>query len=170
VYRLAKGYKLAGDTLVCNFLGEHRDYDNLIYPVLFCYRHYIELTLKEIVRKYGPWVEVPLKDKNHKLPELWELFLRVTTAYGNDPQYEAAVAVNSCITELAKVDPGSFAFRYASDRHDKFIQLEFGTIDLDNLCDVMDGIANFFECAELDFSSKRNARMAEIERGGTASS
>jgi hypothetical protein len=168
VYRLAKGYKLAGDTLVYNFLGEHRDYDDLNYPILFCYRHYIELTLKEIVQKHGPWVDVLLPDENHKLPELWGLFLQVATAYGNDPQYEAAAAVASCITELAKFDPSSFAFRYASykKRTGKLIPLEFGTIDLDNLHDVMDGIANFIECAEADFSSKRDALMAEIDRGG----
>jgi hypothetical protein len=168
-YRLARGYKLAGDALVCNFLGNHRDYDNLIYPILFCYRHYIELTLKEIGRKYGPWVEVPFPEKgNHNLLGLWELFLKVAAAFGNDLQYEAAVAVASCIAELAKVDPNNaVAFRYAHyNRTNKLIPLEFGTIDLDNLHDVMDGIANFFECAEMDFSSKRDALMEHARHYG----
>jgi hypothetical protein len=168
-YRLAKGYKLAGDTLVYNFLGDHRDYDNLIYPILFCYRHYIELTLKEIVRKYGPWVEALLPAKgNHRLWELWELFLKVTTAFGSDPPSEAAVAVASCIAELEKVDPNNaVAFRYARyNGTNKLIPLEFGTIDLDNLHDVMDGIANFLECAELEFSSQIDARMESERHNG----
>jgi hypothetical protein len=165
-YRLALGYKLAGDHLVYNFLGNHRDYDNLIYPILFCYRHYIELTLKEAARKYGPWVGVMLPQKgNHRLPELWELFVKIATAFGNDPKYEAAVAVGSCVAELAKVDPdNAVAFRYARQNGtDKLIPLEFGTIDLNNLQEVMDGIANFFECAELGFSTKQDALM-ESER------
>jgi hypothetical protein len=36
-YRIAKGYKLAGDILAQNLLGDTSDYDNLLYPILFCY-------------------------------------------------------------------------------------------------------------------------------------
>ncbi len=81
-YRLGKGYKLAGDVLVGNFLGEPRDHDNLIYPILYCYRHYIEVALKEIVESHGQWVGITLSKKDHNLPKLWSFFckspLRIT--------------------------------------------------------------------------------------------
>jgi hypothetical protein len=157
-YRLGKGYKLAGDVLVQNFLGEPHDHDNLIYPILYCYRHYIEVTLKEIVENHGQWVGIILQKKDHDLPRLWKLFFQIALVYHNDPSDEAAVAVSGCIDEFAQVDPGSFAFRYARDkRSDALIPLEFGTIDLVNVLDVMNGLQNFFECADLDFTHKRDA-------------
>lgn len=160
IYRLGKGYKLAADVLVQNFPGEPCDYDNLIYPILYCYRHYIELTLKEIIEEHGRWISVKLGNKDHKLPELWALFLQIAIFYHNDPTDEAALAVSSCIHEFAQVDPGSFSFRYA--RHKKtntLIALDFGSIDLLNLHSVMSGIANFFECADLDFTHKRGEAL-----------
>ena len=156
-YRLGKGYKLAGDILVGNFLGEARDHDNLIYPILYSYRHYIEVALKEIVEDHGRWVGITLSKKDHNLTGLWKLFLQIAVAYHNDPFDEAALAVSNCIDEFARVDPGSFAFRYARDkRSDALIPLEFGTIDLVNVLDVMNGIQNFFECAGLEFDHKRD--------------
>jgi hypothetical protein len=162
-YRLGKGYKLAGDVLVQNLVGEPHDHDNLVYPILFCYRHYVEITLKEIIEEHGQWVGVSLSKKDHKLPDLWKSFLQIATAYHNDPSDEAAIAVSDCIDEFAQVDPASVAFRYARDRKtDTLIPLEFGSIDLVALHDVMNGIANFFECANLDFDHKRDT-AAEIE-------
>jgi hypothetical protein len=143
-YRLSEGYKLAGDVLVQNFLGEPRDHNNLMYPILFCYRHYVEISLKEIIEKHGPWVNVVLSERNHKLPELWKLFLQIATAFDNDPSDEAAAAVSVCIDEFSKYDPMSFAFRYPTYKETgALIPLEFGTIDLVSLHDVMNGIANF---------------------------
>jgi hypothetical protein len=168
VYRLAKGYKLAADALVHNFLGEPRDHDNLIYPILFCYRHYIEITLKQIIDDHGPWLGIRPGNQDHKLPELWKLFLQIAVAYHNDPADIAADAVESCIHELSRFDPGAVAFRYAKDRRTKsLIPLGFGSVDLINMHDVMSGIANFFECATLDFGQKREiaSQLAE-ERDG----
>jgi hypothetical protein len=162
-YRLGKGYKLAGDVLVGNFLGEPRDHDNLIYPILYCYRHYIEVALKEIVEKHGQWIGITLSKIDHNLPELWKIFLQIAVAYHNDPSDETVVVVSGCINEFAQVDPGSFAFRYARDkRSGALIPLGFGTIDLVNVLDVMNGIQNFFECADLDFTHKREAAAVVV--------
>jgi hypothetical protein len=162
-YRLGKGYKLAGDVLVQNLVGEPYDHDNLVYPILFCYRHYVEITLKEIIEQHGRWAGVSLTKKDHQLSDLWKLFLQIATAYHNDPSDEAAVVVSYCINEFAQVDPASVAFRYARDRKtDALIPLEFGAINLVVLHDVMNGIANFFECANLDFDHKRDM-AAEID-------
>jgi hypothetical protein len=164
VYRLGMGYKLAGDVLVQNLVGQPRDHDNLMYPILFCYRHFIEIALKEIIEAHGPWVGVSVLRKDHKLPELWKLFMQITVAYHNDATDEAAATVAACIDEIAQVDPMAVAFRYARDRRTgALIPLEFGPIDLTNLHDVMNGIANFFECSDLDLAHKKDmaAEIAE---------
>ena len=45
----AMGYKIATETLVDKVLSEQTNQDHLIYPIVFLYRHYIELRLKEII-------------------------------------------------------------------------------------------------------------------------
>ena len=89
-FRLLRGYKRAGDILVQNALTQRYDRDSLIFPALFNYRHYIELALKAIVEEHGAFAGVALGVKNHKLPELWELFTAVAEAFGNDCSDPAA--------------------------------------------------------------------------------
>ncbi len=46
-----EGYKKAGDFLLSspNVLGSGRKEYEIVYPMIFSYRHYIELQLKEII-------------------------------------------------------------------------------------------------------------------------
>src|SRR6266446_2216394 len=78
-YRLLRGYKRAGDILIQNALAERYDRDSLIFPAIFNYRHYIELALKAIIEDHGAFA-----GKNHKLPELWQLFVKIAKAFGDD--------------------------------------------------------------------------------------
>jgi hypothetical protein len=113
-YRLLlRGYKRAGDILIQNALAERYDRDSLIFPAIFNYRHYIELALKAIIEDHGAFAGVSLGSKNHKLPELWQLFVKTAKAFGDDCSDATAVAVSRCIDEFAAVDASSTAFRYA---------------------------------------------------------
>jgi len=161
-FRLLRGYKRAGDILIQTALTERYDRDNLIFPALFNYRHYVELALKAIIEDHGAFAGVSLRSKNHKLPDLWRLFQKIATAFSNDCSDTAAVAVGECINEFARVDAKATAFRYARDRNDTPPPLQPDGIDLVSLHDAMNGIENFFECADLDFSHKADiaAEMA----------
>ncbi len=155
-YRLLRGYKRAGDILVQNVMIEHYDRDSLVFPALFNYRHYIELALKAIVEDHGAFAGVALGTKNHKLPELWNLFMTIAKMFGNDCSDPAAVAVGECVAEFAGVDAASTAFRYARNLNGSTPALPGNGLDLVRLHDVMNGIENFFECADLDFTHKQN--------------
>lgn len=154
-FRLLRGYKRAGDVLVKAALTERYDRDNLVFPAIFNYRHYIELALKALLEEHGSFAGVALGKRNHKLPELWELFVTIAKAFGNNRMDSAAVAVGECITEIAGVDPSSTTFRYARDCDGSTTVLPENGLDLVQLHDVMNGIENFFECADLDFTHKR---------------
>jgi hypothetical protein len=43
---MTAGYKHAGDALVERALELRAERDFLVYPIIFCYRHYLELALK----------------------------------------------------------------------------------------------------------------------------
>jgi hypothetical protein len=130
---------------------------------LFSYRHYIELALKATILQHGPFAEVTLDKKNHNLKELWGKFLQVAVKFHCSPTDEAAVAVGACIAEIGTIDGNAVAFRYATDKRGALPALP-GGLDLANLHDVMNGIENFFECADLDFQHKTDAVNENMER------
>ena len=148
-YRLTRGYKCAGDILIQTALEDAAQRHNLVFPILFCYRHYIEIALKDIIDQYAP-IE---RKKNHDLRELWVQFTRIAETYGNDMAGAASV-VAACVEELASVDAGSFTFRYALSQRGTLPALPSDELDLVNLHGVMNGIENFLECADLDFDHK----------------
>jgi hypothetical protein len=153
-YRLLRGYKRAGDILIQKALVDRPDRDNLVFPALFNYRHYIELALKGIVEKHGAFAGVSTKSKDHKLFDLWQLFVKIATAFGNDCSDIATVALGECINEIDDVDASSTVFRYARKLSGDTPDLPKNGLDLVRLHDVMNGIENFFECADLDFTYK----------------
>ena len=66
---------------------------------------------------------------------------------------------------IASLDANSTAFRYARDRQSHTPDLPRGVLDLIRLHDVMNGIENFFECAELDFSHMEDVAAEMAQQG-----
>ena len=94
-YRLLRGYKFAGDVLIQKALADICDRNNLVFPALFNYRHYIELALKAIIEDHGVFAGIDVGIKNHKLPALWKKFLEIAKKFNNDPLDQSAVAVGN---------------------------------------------------------------------------
>jgi len=162
-YRLLQGYKRAGDILVQTALATRCDRNNLVFPALFNYRHYIELAMKAIIEDHGRFAGVALDARNHRLPELWKTYLKIATAFHHDCSDQATIAVGDCIRELDIIDGNSTTFRYARTRKDETPDLPTDGIDLVQLHDAMNGIENFFECADMAFTHEAE-RLAEISQ------
>lgn len=98
---LAASYFLAGDTLIGAVL-EHREGrgQDLIAPVMYLYRHGIELYLKCIVKP---------AERDHNLGALLEGFCRhVRRRYGEQvPSW-----ITKPVSEFIRYDPASLIFRY----------------------------------------------------------
>ena len=79
-YACREGY-LRGAQILVEAVGEkERDQDFLVYPIVFLYRHYIELLLKEVI-KNAPYLidrELTIAERNHldshRLDLLWNDF------------------------------------------------------------------------------------------------
>jgi hypothetical protein len=91
---MAGGYKKAADHLVADHLVKEamrnramRDF--LVYPAIFCYRHYIELSLKNLLHDYGTMFGVPSNWQSHNLTVPWQEFEKLLVhcgmAYPHDP-------------------------------------------------------------------------------------
>jgi hypothetical protein len=96
---VADAYKLAGDTLVKQALSNSEAYE-LIYPIMFNYRHCLELYLKIIIK--------PTK-RTHGLQSLvQELNEYTKVRYSTElPQW-----FKGRILDFDEFEPGATAFRY----------------------------------------------------------
>lgn len=100
---VARAFAEAGDRLLDAALKNRESWE-AGYPVLFCYRHALELYLKAVV---------PDAKKKHGLKDLWEaLRLQLEGRYRDD-QIEC---LGARIMEFHSIDPRSTAFRYHDTR------------------------------------------------------
>lgn len=150
-YRCLRGYKRAGDLLIQNALTDISNRKNLIFPAFFSYRHYIELALKATIEDHGEFAGVSLTSRNHELPELWGMFVKICKAFDTGGSDEID-AVGKCINDFINIDPRSTAFRYGANRDGNIPPLLAYGIDLIRVHDVMNGIEKFFECCDMHFT------------------
>jgi len=61
------GYKKAADLMVERTVNDWRERDFLVYPIIFNYRHFLELSLKYQLATYGPRVGVEPNWESHDL-------------------------------------------------------------------------------------------------------
>lgn len=138
------GYMQAGAVLVAHCLADDRQRHALVYPILFNYRHGLEMAMKWTLNRYGRFASINNYKLDHKLQGLWQKCRTVISDVGGGDDDEAVQAVEDVILEFDALDPGAFAFRYAQGKKGSEIELPVFAIDLENLRDVMSGIDNFF--------------------------
>ena len=144
IVMMMNGYKMAGDLMVAQVARDRHDGDVLVFPVVFNYRQFIELSLKFLIATYGHTVGIKAEWNTHDLKSLWETFLEVLEGYGHDDAEGTDAIVEEIILEFAKVDPRSFSYRYPVDTKGNPVLLAHQEIDLHRLADVMHGLDGYF--------------------------
>jgi hypothetical protein len=125
--------------------------DVTIYPAIFLFRHYLELQLKAVVA-LGIVIEHVEEEKieakkaaiailnDHDLQRLTKRCRDVCKRLGllKSPEFALAFdAFQTCVHEMSSADPGSYSFRYPTDKQlNPALAQEF-QCDLDNLDQVM---------------------------------
>lgn len=143
------GYMRAGAILVeeAHRAGTRRP-DDLLYPILFCYRHGLEVAMKWILNEYGRYVDVECK-LNHDLWRLWQACKKVIIEIGEESADDDAIeVVEGIVKEFHDLDPAAFALRYSTNKKGTTIDLPDDPIDLENVKDVMEAVNNFFTGAD----------------------
>lgn len=135
---VATGYKDAADDLV-QLLAEKGRNDALIFPIVFCYRQYLELQIKAITALVEKFEETGDDFKRlHDLKKLWSsLKPRIKTEIDEQDQ-EAFAAVEDCIMQFHEFDATGMAFRYPEP-------VKMHQLDLGNLKAVMNRVSTFLE-------------------------
>lgn len=142
----ADSYKQEADELVKSAVGKKTKSDKFIFPILYLYRHHIELQMKFIIRTAR---RLPGEDdpdyKHHRLKKLWRecrSIIEEAFPHGENDDIEV---VENVVIEFAQADPGSYTFRYPEDKKEEPTIEGEEFIDLFNLYEVMQKTSNFFD-------------------------
>jgi len=140
------GFMTAGGALVDETEDRPFDRDQLIYPILFNYRHGLEMAMKWTIQHYGELADVAFDKRNHNLWSPWTRCKKiiVETRLPGDPD-EPVRAVEQIVKDFHDIDKQSTAFRYSVDKNGCILELPTHRIDLKNLQEVMEGVNNFFQ-------------------------
>lgn len=138
------GYKEAADLMVKRSAEDRSIRDTLVFPVIFNYRQFLELSLKYQLAVYGPQVSIQPNWKTHDLATLWSEFLAMLERYGTEDPDEADPVVGEIILEFAKIDPASYSYRYPVDRKGNPVPVAYSDLHLPTLADVMQAVDGYF--------------------------
>lgn len=103
----AAGYKAAADAMMEHVIANPGWIDLHVYPVMFLYRHYLELRIKEIVRKCGRTIP-----HTHSLESLWALLQPEISNRRHSDQARFTLYLGERLAEFHLIDQGSLTFRY----------------------------------------------------------
>ncbi|MBE3098082.1 MAG: hypothetical protein IMZ44_13270 [Planctomycetes bacterium] len=113
--RYVEGYRTAADLVVAGVVGQapRGQFDLVLHPVVFLYRHHFELALKTVVllgrRYFDEKDDVPI---GHGLMGLWREARRLLEKRWPDRDREVDDTVARLLGELDGFDPKGTAFRY----------------------------------------------------------
>jgi len=149
-----EGYKRAGDLVWVAIEPNPRaaGIDYLVYPMIFLYRHFVELSLKDIIATGSHLEGGPgAFPAGHGLSELWAqarcLIERIEGAYVKSD----LDAMAPLIAEFARIDGGGTAFRYPLGRDGNPSLPGIQTLDLAAFHQGIEKMAAFFDGCRSQF-------------------
>lgn len=127
--------------------------DFLAYPVVFLYRHALELNMKAVILAGTPMVQIrgekPIKRESvlrmHSLEKLRQAIESVFAAYDwkwdlGTPHFRSLTDFRKVITEFATVDAGSYTFRYPTDTEGKPALNDYFRFNIFDFCEALDDL------------------------------
>ena len=163
---MMEGYKKGADLMVTRAEADAVERTYLVCPIIFNYRQFLELSLKYLIATYGSPVHVGPVWRSHDLAELWRTFSEILIRYGTSKPDEANPVVAGIVAEFAKIDPGSYSYRYPVDTQGRPIPITYADLHLPTLADVMSGASSYFTGCDGYLSDLQGAaqRRATIPR------
>ncbi len=166
--RYADGYKEAADNLVEQVKNERFKADTFVYPIVFNYRQYVELRLKELIIKGRKLYDIPdqLK-KNHNLSDLWKECRGLLERVWPKGAKQDLDKVERLIMDFHVADPSSYSFRYPVNTKGEETIPDKVHINLGNLSEKMAIIADLLDgasCGIYEYLEHKNWEKSELRR------
>lgn len=157
------GYRRAALQLAEYVCEAGRGQDYLVYPIVYLYRHHVELTLKSIIDAAAFVTDCPLTDKDidalgrHDLARLWKLarqMLDPACELGGESPLPAddLEGIDSYIDQLHQHDPDGTRFRYSTTkvkgqkaRRQPSLPSNLKHINIRNFAEHMEKLSDYLE-------------------------
>jgi len=141
------GYKEAADSLVDSIASRKGSADSLFFPIVFLYRHYVEIRLKSLLHDGGQLLDQKHnKEREHQLSKLWPKVRSILDELWPNEEGEDLKAMDSLIAQFEKVDPRSTTFRYPKDFDgSNSLKLDVPMVNLRNLAEVVGAMSIILE-------------------------
>ena len=155
----ARSFESAAIHMIDHVTETRSELDTFIYPIIFCFRHSLELTLKDIINdgiNLCENLKIDHVPKNHDLLQLWYLVKKIIIDLFPDEDHSILVHVENCMKEIDLADKTSMSFRYPTSK-DGAPHLEgMKYIDMLNLKKTMKALLNFFSGVDSQISVVRD--------------
>lgn len=143
----ATGYKKAADIVVDQVKNGIGYQDFLVYPVMFLYRHYLELAIKNLIFMGWSLLNIAPDDDlgGHDIKRYWSKCDALLHQISPGDSIQALRDVGRLIDQFSKHDPISMAFRYPvslPNKTTKERQRTLQGLSVVNLRNVQEVIAN----------------------------
>jgi hypothetical protein len=164
-----KGYRTAAGLLTKHVIETNTDKNILVFPILYLYRHHIELVLKRLTVMGAYLVDKELSKaetdqlSKHRLDLLWNNFRPILEAVCKEvgwkpPAKEDIEGVDSYIRQMTAVDLDGQGARYVVSKKGEPSMLHLTTINIRVFADGMERLGDFLEGLDAGF-----AAMEEIK-------
>jgi len=176
-----QGYWLGARLLVRHVIEAQRDQDYLAYPIIFLYRHHIELALKNVIRRAPGLIDRPQSESEtkplgtHQLDSLWQDLKQILNAI-TDPSWGKPDAadiegLDDYIRQLCELDPDSFRLRYPRSKKEVPSLVPNMNINLRHFAEMMERLASWLETLDMAtyvLEENRTERKVESRNLGCA--
>lgn len=175
-YRLATSYKNAADQIVIGLPDALLMGQQIVYiaaPVMFLYRHYLELELKAILLDLRNFAKQTTPDnamKSHSLLRIWQSVKNLLFETDEEGRTNETVRVEACkiygameerIKEFNRIDERSMNYRYPIDKtgENRILASLPDWRQLSHVKEVIEVVAGYFGSIETWMHEERNFHL-----------
>jgi hypothetical protein len=164
-------YRRAAQHLAEYAIAHQHECATLALPIVFLYRHHVELALKRIIYCAPGILRRDLTDLEkkhlgeHRLDLLWEdlepIFASICDAVNfGKPLPDDLYGVHEYIRQLSEVDPNSMNFRYwKSKKGQPALPTSFASFNIGHFSEMMGRLADFLD--SLDTATTAASEMLD---------
>ncbi len=134
----AEGYRRAAEILVAQLVEtDGKGIDFLVYPLVFLFRHALELQLKSAIRWGRQALHKPERGfpTHHRIADLWSLCRPLAEEYWPDGSSGLLNDTEMTLEDFQRHDPSGQDFRYSERIDGTRTTSEFSHINIETFCE-----------------------------------
>ncbi|NYF58818.1 hypothetical protein [Micromonospora purpureochromogenes] len=145
-YGPIQGYRRAAEIIASQIAERHHEIDLLIFPFGMCWRHHIELRLKDLLADLQELLGRPVVvEPGHNIAKLWDKAKPLIAEAHGEGESADLRNVSRIIGQLTQLDKDGQEFRYNRRRDGRPTLEGVDYIDVSKFHEAMSGVANYLE-------------------------